>query len=181
MQLNKVWNRTGSILGLYDTLWRVSLLPRCLYMQFSGRLRWPILLRSKILHDQPGRSYLFYVLSPLMHKLLGALYHELFGLPTDSLSSYTTLLTPKFIVVKSNMIGYELDLKSFGFRRLMETNAQRVTAGKVVVWKKENHLLTRSDRYVFESSASDRSQWCHSYQHPLLFTEYSQLQPFFLP
>jgi hypothetical protein len=116
-----------------------------------------------------------------MHKLLGVLYHELFELPTDSLSRYTTLLTPKFIVVKSNMIGYELDLNSFGFRKLMETNAQRVTAGKLIILKEENHLLRHSDRYVFESSASDRSQWCHSYQHPLLSTEHSQLRPFFLP
>jgi hypothetical protein len=30
------------------------------------------------------------------------------------------------------MIGYELDLKSFGFQKLMESNAQRVTAGKGV-------------------------------------------------
>ena len=131
-QLNKVWNRTVSILVLYDTLWRVSLLPRCLYMQFSGRLRWPTLLRSKILQDQPGRSQLFYPLLPLMHKLLGMLYHGPFELLTDGLSRYTTLLTPKYIVVKSKMVGYELDLKSFGFQNLMETNAQRVTAGKVV-------------------------------------------------
>lgn len=116
-----------------------------------------------------------------MHKLLGMLSHELFELPTDNLSSYTTLLTPKFIVVKSNMVGYELDLKSFGFRKLMETNAQRVTAGKLIVWKEGNHLIAHSNRYVFKSSASDRSQWCHSYQHPLLSTEHSQLWPFFLP
>lgn len=116
-----------------------------------------------------------------MHKLLGMLSHELFELPTDNLSSYTTLLTPKFIVVKSNMVGYELDLKSFSFRKLMETNAQRVTAGKLIVWKEGNHLIAHSDRYVFKSSASDRSQWRHSYQHPLLSTEHSQLWPFFLP
>jgi len=67
-----------------------------------------------------------------MHKLLGMLYHGPFELLTDGLSRYTTLLTPKYIVVKSKMVGYELDLKSFGFQNLMETNAQRVTAGKVV-------------------------------------------------
>jgi len=70
-----------------------------------------------------------------MHKPLGMLYHGLFELLADELPRYTTLITPKFIVVKSNMVGYELDLKSFGFQRLMETNAQRVTAGKVVAWK----------------------------------------------
>jgi len=116
-----------------------------------------------------------------MHKLLGVLCHELFKLITNSLSRYTTLLTPKFIDVKSNMIGYELDLKSFGFQKLMETNTQRVTAGKLIVWKEGNHLITHPDRYVFKSSAIDRSQWCHSYQHPLLSTEHSQLRPVFLP
>jgi len=35
------------------------------------------------------------------------------------------------------MVGYELDLKSVGFQQLMETNVRRVTAGKVVAWKRK--------------------------------------------
>jgi len=55
----------------------------------------------------------------------------------DGLSRYTTLLTPKQIVIKSNMVGYELDLRSSDFQSLMVTNAARVTAGMGVVGNKE--------------------------------------------
>jgi len=51
---------------------------------------------------------------------------------SDILSRYTTLLRPKYIVIKSNIVGYELDLKSPDFQTLMGTNAERVTAGKGV-------------------------------------------------
>ncbi|KAF8155742.1 hypothetical protein B0H34DRAFT_508552 [Crassisporium funariophilum] len=42
-------------------------------------------------------------------------------------AGWTTLLTPKRIEVKSKMTGFELDLQSFGFRQLMETNKNVVT------------------------------------------------------
>jgi len=48
---------------------------------------------------------------------------------TAYVSRYTTLLTPKVIVVKSNMVGYELDLKSPDFQTLFAANTDRVTAG----------------------------------------------------
>jgi hypothetical protein len=51
---------------------------------------------------------------------------------TIRVSRYTTLLLPKVIVVKSNMIGYELDMKSPDFQTLFATNAARVTPGKGV-------------------------------------------------
>ncbi|KIM38937.1 hypothetical protein M413DRAFT_29851 [Hebeloma cylindrosporum] len=43
-------------------------------------------------------------------------------------AGYTTLLTPKVIVIKSNMVGFELDLASPDFQALFSTNAERVTA-----------------------------------------------------
>ena len=82
------------------------------------------------------------------------------------INRWTTLLIPKSIEIVSDMRGFELDMQSFGFRKLMEDNAAVVNAGEFHIPRLLKYYSVFL-RPLHSSYTHHGSEWRHGCQHSL--------------
>ena len=79
--------------------------------------------------------------------------------------------------MNADITGFELDLNSSDFQKLMVTNGQIVTPGKSECTFFSSGADKISIRFIYERHTLGRGKWHDSREHPIFASKYPQLQP----